>query len=149
MKAAIGAVFGLVAWGIATPAPAAPMRVLDAYDEPVVITGDILARYAAGNPPDPLKLPFVPRVRSAFARADIVADPITGTNEVRLGPYTIAPTRMEDDKRGEVIVRLENAGIKATVTLAFDRTSGDWLITDIRYGSGETLRKLLQIPTPR
>lgn len=149
MRPAVTAVLGLAAWMACAPASGTPMRVLDLYDEPMVLTGDILARYAAGNPPDPLKMPFVPRIRSAFARADIAADPVTGANEVKLGPYTIAPTRMEDDKRGNVVVRLLNAGVSSTVTFAFDRTSGDWLITDIRYGNGETLRKLLQIPAPR
>lgn len=149
MKPAVRASLGLAVWLACIPAFAAPMRVLDLYDEPMVIVAGILARYATGNPPDPLKMPFVPRIRSAFARADIAADPVTGANEVKLGPYTVAPTRMEDDKRGTVIVRLQNAGLNSTVTFIFDRTSGDWLVTDIRYGNGETLRKLLQIPLPR
>ena len=149
MKPAVWAASGLSALVACATAFGAPMRALDLYDEPVVITGDILARYAVGNPPDPLKMPFVPRIRSAFSRADIAADPVTGANEVKLGPYTIAPTRMEDDKRGNVIVQLQNAGARSTVTVMFDRTSGEWLITDIRYGNGETLRKLLQIPVPR
>ena len=124
-------------------------QALDLYDEPRTIVETMLARYADGPPPDLMTLPFVPRIRMALKRTDIAIDPVINAEETRLGEIRVAATRMVDDKRATVEARFTTRGKAQTALVMFDRTSGDWLITDIRHANGVTLRGLLQIPEPR
>lgn len=124
-------------------------RALDLYDEPRVIVETLLDRYAGPTPPDLATLPFVPRIHAALARTDLAIDPVVNAGETRVSLIRVAPTRMVDDKRATVEARFRNLDVEKGAVFEFDRTSGDWLITDIRHGNGVTLRTLVQIPTPR
>lgn len=122
---------------------------LDLYDEPRVIVETLLDRYTGPNPPDLAKMPFVPRIHAALARTDLAIDPVINAGETRVSLIRVAPGRMVDDKRATVEARFRNLDVEKSVVFEFDRTSGDWLITDIRHGNGITLRTLMQIPAPR
>lgn len=136
-----------LACGMALFAPAA--GALDLYDEPRAIVETLLDRYGEPTAPDPLKLPLVPRLHAALARTDLAIDPVINAGETRVSAIRVSATRMVDDKRARVEARFTNLGMEKTAVFEFDRTSGDWLITDIRHGNGDTLRKLLQIPAAR
>jgi len=122
---------------------------LDLYDEPRVIVETLLERYTGPNPPDLAKMPFVPRIHAALARTDLAIDPVINASETRVSLIHVAPTRMNDDRRATVEARFRNLDIEKSAAFEFDRTSGDWLITDVRHGNGVTLRTLMQIPAPR
>lgn len=122
---------------------------LDLYDEPRVIVETLLDRYTGPSPPDLAKMPFVPRIHAALARTDLAIDPVVNAGETRVSLIRVAPTRMVDDKRASVEARFRNLDVEKHAIFEFDRTSGDWLITDIRHGNGITLRTLMQIPAPR
>ena len=122
---------------------------LDLYDEPRAIVEALLDRYIGPNPPDLAKMPFVPRIHAALARTDLAIDPVINAGETRISLIRVAPTRMVDDKRATVEARFRTLDVEKSVVFEFDRTSGDWLITDIRHGNGITLRTLVQIPAPR
>lgn len=123
--------------------------VLDIYDEPRTIVETILDAYARGKPADLMKLPFVPRIRMALARTDIDTDPVINAAEFKLGGVKVSPTRMSDTMRASVKANFLNFGKPKSAIFDFNRTSGDWLITDVRHQGGATLRRLLQIPNPR
>ena len=141
------ALIGGIAVALGSPASAGFM--LDIYDEPRTIVENILDAYAAGKPVDLLKLPFVPRIRGALARTDIDTDPVINAAEFKLGSIKVSPTRMKDEMRAGVEASFLNFGKPKSAIFDFDRTSGDWLITDIRHQGGASLRTLLQIPNPR
>lgn len=138
-----------IAFALAGQAFAAPLRVLDLYDEPVVIVRRLYDALAEGKPQDALKMPFVHRLRAAFARADIANDPLTGSGEPKISDMRVLPTKMESATTAEVIVHLKDGATPRDITILLDRTSGEWLITDIRYGNGESLRQMLHIPASR
>ena len=146
MRRALSAAFALM---LAGEASAAPLRVLDLYDEPVVIVARLYGALAEGKSQDALKMPFVHRLRAAFARADIANDPLTGSSEPKISDMRVLPTRMESATTGEVVVRLKDGTTPREITILLDRTSGEWLITEIRYGNGESLRQMLHIPASR
>lgn len=122
---------------------------LDLYDEPRAIVEALLDRYIGPHPPDLAKMPFVPRIHAALARTDLAIDPVINAGETRISLIRVAPTRMVDDKRATVEARFRTLDVEKSVVFEFDRTSGDWLITDIRHAGGITLRTLMQIPPPR
>ena len=134
---------------VALGSPASAGFVLDIYDEPRTIVENILDGYAAGKPVDLLKLPFVPRIRGALARTDIDTDPVINAADFKLGGVKVSPTRMSDTMRASVKASFLDFGKQKSTIFDFDRTSGDWLITDIRHQGGATLRTLLHIPNPR
>ena len=142
-------------FSIATAMMAASCRsayagfVLDIYDEPRTIVEAILDAYVRGKPADLMKLPFVPRIRVALARTDIDTDPVINAADFKLGGVMVSPTRMNDTMRASVEASFRDFGKQKSAIFDFDRTSGDWLITDIRHPGGASLRRLLQIPNPR
>lgn len=124
-------------------------RIIDLYDEPRAIIETILGHYADNTPAELTKLPFVPRIQMALARTDYAIDPVINAADFKLTGVMVAPTRMIDDKRAAVEAHFLNFDKVRAAVFEFDRTSGDWLITDVRHSTGETLRSLLQIPPPR
>jgi len=122
-----------------------PMRALDLYDEPQAIILRLLEAYAAGKPPSPARLPFVHRLRTALARTDLAVDPVTGSAEDAIHDIRVGPTRLSESRRGSVEARFTQAGKERKLSFDLDMTSGEWLITDIRYDSASSLRRLLQI----
>jgi hypothetical protein len=124
-------------------------RALDLYDEPRVIVENLLERYTDPNTPDLAMMPFVPRIHAALVRTDLAIDPVINASETRVSLIRVAATRMVDDKRATVEARFRNLDVEKHAVFEFDRTSGDWLIADIRHGNGITLRTLVQIPAPR
>lgn len=145
LRRAILGTLGCASLVLAIPKTAA----LDLYDEPQTIIQSVLERYAGKDAPDLMTLPFVHRIRVALARTDIAVDPVINAAEIRLSDVRVGPTRMIDATRGKVEARFRNTGKEQTAIFELDRTSGDWLITEIRHANGITLRTLLQIPSAR
>lgn len=119
---------------------------VDLYDEPRSIVEAILDGYTAGKPPLHEKLPLVHRLRTALARTDLAVDIVVNAQDYDVSGIVTLPTRMTDRQRGTVEAQFSNMGRQTRVFFDFDRTSGDWLITDIRHSRGTSLRGMLQIP---
>lgn len=132
----------------ACPAGAAALRVPDLYDAPRAIVTRLLEAYAAGNPPAPAQLPFVHRLKVAMTRADLAVDPVLGSEEGAISALTVGPARLSESRRGSVEARFTQAGKPRRLIFDLDSASGDWLITEIRYDDGRSLRQLLQIERP-
>ncbi len=113
------------------------------------IVENILRSRQENQPLDLSRWPLVPRIRAALAKADIEPDALFAPPGETGFRFSIeAPTR-PGDKQARIEARIETPPGKARLTFDLDRTSGAWLITDIRHENGTSLRQMLQIPAPR
>lgn len=130
---------------VASPARAEPPPV-----PPPAIAIHIVESYKSARPITLLRMPLVDRLRRALARTDlasehIVEHPAEGLRDIHIATDSFAEGRISDGKKRSITLEYKIRGDTHRITFEFDRTSGDWLITDLLTANGESLRKALQI----
>ena len=117
---------------------------------PPAIVLHIVTSYQGKAPISLHDMPFVYRLRSAFRRADLPNDylfelPVEGLQSIRVTSDSFLERRIVDLKKRTIEIEFKRTGNMQRMIFDFDRTSGEWLITDIRDQRGGGLRQLLQI----
>ena len=110
----------------------------------------ILRSYQGSKPISLHHMPLVDRLKRSIARADLASDDlleptVSGIQNIRISRDSFRELPIPDRKKRMVEAEFTLEGKNQHVIFAFDRSSGEWLITDIRATTGLNLRKALQI----